>query len=583
MNKIINFLFNRNTFVVLLISVCGLAGFFLSFKLALYGDDWLRLFYLKNYFDASSNGYSYFSIMSYIGPYNMQYPLLFLVRALSGYNPLGYFTVSLFLRIIGSFTFYFVFLKLTKNKILSLLGSLLLVTTPVGIQVTDWVFYMNTYAALIPLGLTLYFILSMEECATIKNQFFIIFFATLFIFLIPVRSYGFVYALVIYTIGKIIIQKGKKRKFALDQLVLLIGIYSFAKVIGDIGPTTDVLSSIASGMQQAYSLLLSHSYSFILIPFSILGKQLLPDILFTKLQNTLPRLFQPELIFFIFFVIVSLLTFFFANKKLKYSFPIIICINSLVYIFISAFFISSDLLTKMYAEIALIVLLDCIAYMFLSDKKKELLIVLLFIFGFSLPYFLLPWSFNPALGFDTAHRYMYFPEIGIICALIYIASVLYKSGKAPLRLLTSGIIIFIVISNIYTDNIYFRNQLRFRSQERFVQIFTSFQKQVPILPKDQQTVFYITDMTGKPNDVYAFGFPFHTGLMYGITSDGILSFIIPNKEELVSAATDGKSLKKYTLVLKKINYNDVIYLKLLPNDNFINNKSEVLKQIYENK
>ncbi|HUD45075.1 MAG TPA: hypothetical protein VMR41_06015 [Patescibacteria group bacterium] len=580
MNRINSLISHHYIFALLVISICGVLGFFLSLKLALYGDDWLRLFYLKNLFDASRSGYSYFSIMSYVGPYNSQYPILFLVRAFSGYNPAGYFIASLTFRILGSFAFYFAFLKLTKNSTLALLGSLLLVTTPIGIQVTDWVFYMNTYVGLIPLSLTLYFLICLEEKVTIKNQFFILFFATLFILVIPVRSYGFVFALMLYTIGKIVFQTSKKRTFAIAQGVIILGIYGFVKVIGDIGPTTDVIAASASGLNQAYNLLLNHSFSFLIIPFSILGKQFLPDIFVDKLQQISPSFFQPEVIFFSLITVATLLIYFFTKKKLQRIFPIILSVNFLVYLIISVFFMSSDQLMKMYAEVALVIILDTSIFLWIMNKKKELFIISLLMIGFSLPYYILPWSFNPNLDMESSHRYMYFPEIGIITAGIYLTLIIFKSGNKYLRSTIISLFILAILVNILSDTIYFRSQLRFRDQERFTRIFTSFKKVVPTLPKDKQTVFYITDLTGIRNDVYTFGFPFHIGLIYGFPDDRLIPFIILNKEQLVSAATDGKSLKLYTRYLKKINYNDVIYLKLLPNDTFVNNKSEILKQIH---
>ncbi len=551
-------------------------GYGLSLKLSLYGDDWLRLYVLRYMFDT---GYkmSYFSIWSYLGPYNFQYPILYFIRLFWGYNPVGYFLTSLILRIIGSVSFYFPLSKLTKSTFLGWAGTIIIATTPIGIQVTDWVFYMNTYLAIIFLGLAFYYLLLIEDKPTFKNQLYIFLFYALFIFIIPVRSYGFFFTLVILSFIKIIWQKETKRKLALIQLIGSIFIYITAKLLGSLGPTTDVLSYIQNGIKIGYSLILHHNYSFIYVPFIDLGNILFPDMLFSKIHKYFPMILQLHIIYYILIILILGLGYGLWNKVTMKNIIIWSFVNISVIPLVQYFFNLTNSKERLSTAFGLWIVVNIVYYVLYKKNKLLILILFLFIICFSLPYYLLPWIFDPTAVFTSDHRYLYFPVLGVISSGIVIVSILMRNRH--LKLFVIGFLVVVVFTNIISDTIYFRGQLQFRSEQRQAIIFTSLHKIIPKLPKDYPTIFYITDNTGLNSSVYTFGFPFYMGLSYGISDTNNLPFIILNLDQLGSAISNGKSLKLYTHKIKKADKNKIIYLRLLSNDTFIDDKNRILHKV----
>lgn len=574
---LIKFIKKHNFLLGSLLTVLFISlGFFLSLKLSLYGDDWLRLHILRYMFD-TGKGMSYFSISSYLGPYNSQYIFLFFIRLFWGYNPFGYFLASLILRILGAIAFYFPFKKITKSSLISWFGAILIGTTPIGIQVTDWVFYMNTYASLIFLSATIFFLLKMEEFPSVRNQVLIFLSSILFIFIIPVRSYGFFFSLLVLSIIKIIWQKNKKRKFAAIQLVGITLIYTVAKIVGSLGPTTDVISSIQAGAGNSFTLLTHHNYSFILVPFINLGRIIFPEMLYQDLQKISVRIFQPQIISMIFLFLILGIGYYFWKNVSRKRFLVWAAINIFVFPLIQIIFVSVSMTDQMYASISLWILFNTIYYLVYSKNHLYQIVFVLLVVCFSLPYYLLPWSFSPSIAFNSDHRYLYFPAIGLTNFFIILASIFFKNKNYRKFIVLS--ILCLTLVYILSDNTYFGGQLRFRSEARQQKLFTSLHKIVPALPKDSQSIFYVTDTTGKRTDVYSFGFPFYMGLSYDISGQGMLPFILPDINELHSAVTDGKVLSKYTQTINRADPQKIYYLKLMPDDTFVLNKSEVLKEI----
>lgn len=558
----------------LLMALLTTIGFILSLKLSLYGDDWLRLHILRYMFD-TGQGMSYFSLWSYIGPYNAQYPLLFLVRLFWGYNPIGYFLMSLILRIIGSASFYFPLKKLTKSTIAGWAGTILIGTTPVGIQVTDWVFYMNTYLALIPLAVTFYIGILLHKKFTLKRIVLFLTCSSLFIFIIPVRSYAFFLTVMVFAIAEIILQR--KKRLPTFQSIGLFLVYSVAKATGDLGPTTDVISSIGTGIKSSLILLHNHSYSFLLVPLTDFGKILFPDMFYQKLQDVSARSFQPQIIAISFLFLILGLAYYFWKDVSKKRFLLWGLINISIFPIIQVIFVTTAVADQFFATICFLILFNIFYYLVYLQKWTFLTIFLLLIVCFSLPYYLLPWSFDPASTFTSDHRYLYFPAIGILVTLSITIGILFQNKTY--KKMAILIILILILINVASDIIYLRGQTRFRSEERQKRIFTSLHKIVPVLPKDNPSLFYITDNTRKRTDVYSFGFPFYSGISYNIPDESNLPFIILNLDQLHSALTDGKSLRLYTNKIKRANVNTIYFLKLLPNDTFVNNRTEVLQEL----
>lgn len=132
-----------------------------SFRLGLYGDDWLGIYNcLKAYYtgltDPGNSG-SLPGLLTYLTPYGPINCMTGLLYGLFGLDYWKYYAVSLFLKTLAAFFLFLLVESILQahRKLLAFLSAMLFLAGYTGLQNTDWAVYMIVYlsVALFFLGL----------------------------------------------------------------------------------------------------------------------------------------------------------------------------------------------------------------------------------------------------------------------------------------------------------------------------------------------------------------------------------------------------------------------------------------------
>src|SRR5882724_3818576 len=175
-------------FFVLLIIAGGYFSLRESFKLTLFGDDWLVFWrYLFHLGPPSSGEFNYLTyFLTVYGPEDMS---LGIFQPLFGYHSIYYYSVSFLLRILAALSIYPLTYFLTKNKTSSLVASLFFAISYIGIETTNWVFNMPSYLAIITFSFFLILLCS-RKYLNFKKGFLLGFLFYLTFIIQPIRMTG---------------------------------------------------------------------------------------------------------------------------------------------------------------------------------------------------------------------------------------------------------------------------------------------------------------------------------------------------------------------------------------------------------
>lgn len=177
----------KNLIMFLSLIIIGVFAHYPSSNLSLYGDDWL---FIYRYFTHSGHLNTMLpGILTYLAPYG---PSIFLIGTeyqIFGQNYFFYYLVALIFKIFASFALLLVVKKITKSTLISLLVTILFLVGFIGIQTTDWVFYMNVYLATGLFFLSLYFQFKFFETYKHKDLIYQLLFAITAIITAPGRLF----------------------------------------------------------------------------------------------------------------------------------------------------------------------------------------------------------------------------------------------------------------------------------------------------------------------------------------------------------------------------------------------------------
>lgn len=522
-----------------------------TFNLALYGDDWEQLYNLWLSFDVLKT-LSFFDIKSYLNPYWPQYLFLGIIRFFFGYDPTAYFASSLFLRILATISLFFLVRKLTKKSLPAYLSTLIFTFSATGLQTTDWVFNMNTYAGVFFLNISFIFYLMMRDSKVLfflKLLLFIIFF-TLALGIVPVRMHG---AVIFISITEFILSflSRKEGGFKLDKYFLLRIITPFLILLmliklGSFGSTSDNLP-LKSGFTYLGEMIQKGRYDTLFYFFGIIGNIAIPD-------NTINSLaFGRFSVLILYFIAVdAILTIAFRGGKRLFTSLLIfnilgIILGKLISIWnplLSSGNILSILIGIHITSISFII--------FWQFRKTHLLQVALITIGlfWLISFSFLYWVRNPSLIIETTARYMTMGAYGFailfagLIGLMIERTLSIKKMMALSLLASIFILVFWLTINLDASNKYLTHLEENRNITLTNKAWNILLQNVPVIDKENPSVFYFT--TDNPTAIYmifSFGFPPHGGLLYQIPD--WLNTPIPTEhyEELFKMVSSGEILK----------------------------------------
>lgn len=536
-----------------------------SFNLGLYGDDWIQLYNIWLSFDVYKQ-LSYFDIRSYIGAYWPQYLFLGIIKYFFGYQAQAYFVASLFLRILATISLFFLGFRLSRSLFMAFIASLAFTFIAAGLQTTDWVFNMNTYAGMFFFNLSMIFYLNIRKLKTIfsfQYAAFILSF-TLALASVPVRMHGAVPLIIatelfLFFLERKIILKAnympKADRFLIFRLILPIIILLLLIKSGSFGNSGDNTPLFKASFAYLQDMLYKGRYDILFYYLGIIGNITLPDI--SGLSLSFNRLLPITLLFTSIGFLFS-----YAIKANKFMYGAVIIFNILWAFVIKILLLWNPGLSFSnifsislgYQTIVLPILIFHQIYKKYPIIASSIIISLLWLFLFTIIYW-------PRTGFailETTSRYLTVGAMGFSLLFAAIIAIMLKNfsettiQSAKIRLSKSVILLisFITVTYLLTTN-YKAGQLYLTSLETNRSLglvnktWDSLKREVPKLDENEPSVFYFT--SDNPTALYmvlTFGFWPHAGLIYNITD--MLNTPLPtdNYSELVEMVRTGEPLKR---------------------------------------
>ncbi len=544
-----------------------------SFGLGLYGDDWQHLYNLwRDFFVFKTK--SFFDIRSYLNPYWPEYFYLGIINHFWGYYAPAYFIASYLMRVLATITLYFFSFELTKSKFAAFLSTLFFLFSAAGLQTTDWVFNMNTYAGLGLLAIASTIYLKLRKIRTWRTWYYLSFIIifTLALGIVPTRMHGAAPYIVLtdlfltYIVEK---QKIKFDKYFFARVMLTIGIFALLIHFRSFGEESYAGGRFNESYKLIQQLVSNGYYNWWLYFLATIGHLVFPDsfslssqVAFLQkllpIRNPLSAAFLVEA-----FISIALLTIssksFFNSKRVVY----IPAVFNLVWLFVLVFLNMIDNRTSAdnYFAISLGGQFLFWALWFYTIARKKylelstgLIIPIIWITCLTIIY----WLFTPYWVIETTGRYMTMGAAGMAIFLGTLSTLLIKNallysnkgsnqGLLPSLYLSVPILllIFWLGLNFQASQNYLGILYQTRNRELTDRTWGTLVKQVPTLDKEGPSVFYFTtDNPTSLQGVLVFGFFMRAGMTYRIPDQDLTPLPCTDYKELLAFAKDGSPLLK---------------------------------------
>lgn len=538
-----------------------------SFNLGLYGDDWQHLYNLWREFFVYKTK-SFFDIRSYLNPYWPSYLYLGIISHFWGFYAPAYFIASFLMRIFANISLYFLALELTKSKLAAILTTVIFLFSAAGLQTTDWVFNMNTYAGLGLLNIAIVFYLKIRKITTVhlKNYVFFLVFFTLAMAIVPTRMSGTVPFLILSDLFLTFIVEGSRSINRLLIIRIAVAILMFAtlsyfKSFGESSFAIDRLSESSQILQS----FIQRGYHAILFYFiGIIGHLVLPDSIGL---NSFTGVILLTNFISIFIGFITSLSF---SKRKSFTNYLPILVFNLIWTLVlywlisinpnpipnlnpypSSYILFSIALGGQFIFWSL--WLFFLTKNYYPNLTSSLVISLIWIITLTIIY----WTFTPYYIIETTGRYMTMGAVGFSIFLGSLLSLLFfraghfqKQEKTRVLssfylLLPTFIFIFWIVVNFQKGQTYLDILEQTRNRELTDRTWDTLLKTVPKLDQNGPSVFYFT--TDNPlslQGVLVFGFFMRAGMTYRIPDQDLTPLPSTDYQELLAYVKDGSPLQK---------------------------------------
>lgn len=582
---------------LLFIAIIILSGLFAlqdSFRLTLFGDDWLA-FWRYSYHLGPESINQFNHITYFLTVYGPQDVLMGLLLKVFGLHSFPYFVVSYLMRIIAALTIFPLVYYLSKSSFASFIASLSFAITFTGIETTNWVFNMPSYLGIAFLNLFLYFFFIARE----KKYQYTIIFSAIFFYLAfvtaSIRMTGLpLIVLALELIWLLQEQTFKVFKTILFRLTIITGAFFLVKFGGQsLGITDDHFGRFLYGIQEIGSYLSAGKTDIILNPFIMIGSLFIPDLLWQKVilitagNGMIVTFFLPFLLFFIFFIFLLS-----QGKPENKNARFFIISNIALGILwtLSVRFISKQNLSILndtfkigealiggYFIIATVTLI----YYFWKKSQGKLLLLALILTIFP---FIIPWVFAPTGYYATSHRYLILSAIGVG---IFWGSITTFIIKPFYRVLLLIVVILAFLLQIQANHLYLANLVTIRGDNISDNIWSQIIKDLPNIKMEKTPlVFYFEGTTTNSdtiNDVITFGFPPHIGTVYGIYNEADrIPIPINDYKQLQEITMTGEPLRAFGREQKPLPIDHIYGFRLQGRKTITNITTEIRTKLQNN-
>ena len=473
------------------------------------------------------------------------------------------------MRLFANISLYFFTFGLTGSKFAAILSTIIFLFSAAGLQTTDWVFNMNTYAGLGFLSLASVFYLKIRKLNTIYSFNYILFIVTFLLALaiVPTRMHGAVPFLIIMDLFLTFVAEKRENKInrylviriitSILVFVLLLHVKSF----GEGSFTTDRLSESSQVLQE-----LNHKgyYAVWFYFLGIIGHLVLPDSV--SLDNFTSVVFLTNGISIIMGIVISWSL---ARTK-NFLFYLPIFIFNFIWGLVLGWLVSinpnplynlnpyppSDVLFAIALGGQLIfwsIWLSILTRKTYPHLSSSFIISLIWIITMTIIY----WLFTPYYLIETTGRYMLMGSAGIAIFLGGFINLIFSQTISLQKnentrvlssfylLLTIFIFLFWISTNFQKSQAYLGILEQTRNRELTERTWNTLVRNVPKLDPIGPSVFYFT--TDNPlslQGVLVFGFFMRAGMTYRIPEQDLTPLPSTNYQELISYVTDGSPLQK---------------------------------------
>lgn len=576
---------------VLVILIISLFALYPSFNLGLFGDDWLAFFRYAQHLGPRSPG-AWNHLTYYLTPYGPQDILMGLLQRVFDYQSTWYYLISYILRLIAAFSFYPLVFYLTKNKFSSFFAVLFFSVTTTGLDTTNWVFNMPSYVTVALFNLCLLFFIKQREKEDIKLLLLAAIFYYFAYITTPIRMHGsliFLFSLeAFYVLQERTIRITKK---ALIRFAVMLGVFLIIRYTGQSqGPLQEPSERFFLGIKAMSEMISQGRFDFVFYPVIMFGSAIIPDFILPSFQViSKSKLLVMNLIpsFLAFLVFSFLLIKNISVAKMDFFKRVVFtAIGWVIVIIITFHFNLATLNDGRFIYLLLIggFSISLVGLLIIKYFKEKIVSTALFLgLSWSICSFFFAWWWVPASIFPTTYRYLIVTAMGVSVILATIIS-LGKNKKQQTALFT--IFCLIILIHIISSHIFINYSLNSHNQQISGKIWSSIPKVPEIGKSKEPIIFYFEgDDTngGILHDVITFGFPPHMAMLYGLREEcGCIPSPMSDFKDVVSAVSDGKSLRAYGYPTVPVSINRVYAFHLQGKDNLINVTAEArakLKQL----
>jgi len=530
LKKYITFTRFHNLYVFILLTLLVFIVYRSSLGLTLYGDDWLVI---SKHLGAYGPGEE----MSYWHPNmwfsNYAFQKLIVIPYLVIGKPFSiYFYISLLLRSLTSFGVYLISKRFYSN-FTALVTALLFASISIGSETTDWVYNMNSYLGIF-IALTGFYIYFADRKISSALQGWI--YIVVGYITVPIRLYIIPLTMPLLTLFEQYFKVGTKEFFKLKYLVrtslyVIISALPFLILRSKfpfLGWQNVNSELIGEGLTKAKNMLVLGKYEFLVTPFTNLGKMVFPSGV-VELQGIGWRIYPLSHFLIYGLVLLGLAGVLLSLAFKKSTFNNVIfsfSLSSLLLIALKLFikYNSVDILNEFsyftWTYFGLIVTATytvTIISLLLERNRAVLLYVVSIMFTLS---FLYPWMYSPGFIFSAVDRYLILSGVGLSILFGTILGHKLTDKRTGKRIASFVLLLLIFSSQIVNVQRFFSKQLIGRNVEIYNVIFDKLQDSVPILDKNNMSLFYFE---GFPDEIQEsllrFGFSYHMQLLYDYPFD----------------------------------------------------------------
>lgn len=515
----------RHVILILILALIGLAVFWKTFQLEIYGDEWEGIWWTTSTLQTKG---VYNNRLDY-KPYETAAILLNLVSGASSlkYNSTAVYLFSFILRLIAVYFLYLFLIGRKLSTTASFLGSLFFLITPVGIQATDWAKNFTSYISIA------FFLLCLDSIYNLTSWKRILIFLSTFlisVYVNPIRSHGIILTTVfLLTIQLIFLKSLYRKNIALSILAQTMIFFLLSKMLifGEMGGRANYY---IQKLILLFNQLFNNNWTKAGDIFILIGRGALP---------------QPSLLYFALFLIILLLwkRYLFSKKYLPFTILVHIILTFIIFFYFAP--LSNENITAI-SGIYLFLFITATFIIEISTKKISDAINTLIPLLLNICFVFTPWIFGNTDVTDSTHRYLIYPALSIpIIVAFSLNENIFKNIKVKMISIgASVILLFMFFFSIKSeiDNLYIRHNQTLAKiiWQQIIPYFDNFD-----FKNHRAIIFFDSDDQAMLHDVVSFGFGYHVGFIYKVWDYDKLPVAVDSMKDLVSLITDGKAGQKY--------------------------------------